>query len=100
MEPKESAKRCFICFRFLKNSVKCSGIYGEGLEAFQNQTASWCQIDIPFELKEHNFTEVLIRLNKQNDKEKVIVHALCQVNFRNKIKIFQERHGLINLSES
>ena len=34
-ERKESVKRCFICFRFLKNSEKCSEIGGEGLEAFQ-----------------------------------------------------------------
>ena len=49
---KESVKRCFACFRFLKNSEKCSGIDGEGLEAFQNQAASWSQINIPYELKE------------------------------------------------
>ena len=55
-ERKESAKRCFICFRFLKYSEKCSGIDGEGLEAFRNQAASRSQINIPFELKEHNCT--------------------------------------------
>ena len=62
-ERKENAKRCFICFRFLKNSKKCAGIGGEGLEAFRNQAASWSQINISSELKEHNFTEVLSRLN-------------------------------------
>ena len=98
-ERKENAKRSFICFRFLKNSEKCSEIGGEGLEAFRNQAASWSQINIQFELKEHNFTEVLNRLNKQNDKEKVIVHTSCRVGFRNKVKTFQERYGLINLSE-
>ena len=98
-ERKENAKRCFMYFRFLKNSEKCSGIGGEGLEAFRNQAASWFKINIPFELKEHNFTEVLNGLNKQNDKEKVIVHT-CRVGFRNKIKTFQERYGLISLSES
>ena len=70
------------------------------MEAFQNQAASWSQINVPFELKEHNFSEVLNRLNKQNDKEKIIVHASCRVSFRNKIKTFQERYGLINLSKS
>ena len=75
-------------------------IGGEDLETFRNQAASWSQINIPFELKEHNFTEVLIRLNKQNDKEKIIVHTLCGVSFRSKIKAFQKRHGLVNLPES
>ena len=42
-----------MCFRFLKNSEKYSGIGWEGLEAFRNQAASWSQINIPFELKEH-----------------------------------------------
>ena len=55
-ERKKSAKRCFMCFRFLKNSEKCSGINGGGLEAFRNQAASWSQINIPFELKEYNFS--------------------------------------------
>ena len=49
-------------FHFLKNSEKCCGIGGEGLQAFQNQAASWSQIIIPFELKERSFTEVLNRL--------------------------------------
>ena len=43
---------------------------------------------------------MLNKLNKQNYKEKIIVHTSCRVNFRNKIKTFQERYGLINLSES
>ena len=73
---------------------KRSGIGGKGLQAFRNQASSWSQINIPFELKEHNFTEVLNRLNKQNDKEKIIVHISCRVSFRNKIKTFQERYGL------
>ena len=47
-ERKESTKRFFICLRFLKNSEKCSGIGGEGLEAFLNQVASWFQENIPF----------------------------------------------------
>ena len=98
-ERKESAKTCFIRFRFLKNSEKCSGIGGEGLEAIRNQ-APKSQVNIPFELKEHNFTEVLNRLNKQNDTEKIIVHTSCRVSFRNNIRTFQERYGLINLSES
>ena len=93
-------KRRFLCFCHLKNSEKCSGIGGEGLEAFHNQAASWAQINIPFELKEHNFNEFSKCPNKQNDKEQTIVYALCQISFRNKIKIFQERHALINLPES
>ena len=99
-ERKENAKRCFICFCFLKNSKKCSGICGEGLEAFQNQGTSWSQINTPFELKEHNFTALLNRLNKQNYKEKIIVRTSCRVSFRNKIMTFEERYGLIILSES
>ena len=47
---KESDSRYFICFRFLKNTEKCYGIGGEGLEAFQNQGALWSQINIPFAL--------------------------------------------------
>ena len=73
---------------------------GEGIEAFRNQVASWFQIYIPFELKEHNFTEVINKLNKQNDREKIVVHTLCHVSFRNKIKTFHQIHGLIKLSES
>ena len=99
-ERKENAKRCFVCFRFSMNSKKCSGIGREGLEAFRNQATSWSQINIPPELKEHNSTEVLNRLNKQNDKENIIVHTLCRVSLRNKIKTFEERYGLLNLSDS
>ena len=53
-------------------------------------------------MKEHNFTEMLNRLNKQNDKikGKGIDHTSRSVNFRNKMKAFQERHVLIDLSES
>ena len=47
-------------------------IGGECLEAFRNQAASWFQMNIPFELKEHNFTEVLNRINK-NYREKNIL---------------------------
>ena len=61
---------------------KCSGIGGEFLEAFQNHVASCCQTNIPFEPKEHNFTEVLNRLKKQNDKEKIILHTSRRVRFR------------------
>ena len=50
--------------------------------------------------KKHDFTEVLNRLNKQNDKEKIIVHKSCRVSFRNKIKTFQEKHGIIDLCDS
>ena len=42
----------------------------------------------------------LTRLNKQNDKGKIIVHTSCRISFRNKKKTFQKRHGLINLPES
>ena len=61
------------------------------METFQNQAASWFQINISFELKEHNFTEVLNRLNKHNDKEKFIVYTS---------KTFKELHGFNNLCES
>ena len=61
------------------------------METFQNQAASWFQINISFELKEHSFTEVLNRLNKHNDKEKFIVYTS---------KTFKERHGFNNLCES
>ena len=71
----------------------------EGLEVFRNQVTSWFQINIPFELKEHNFTKVPNKLNKQNDKEKIIVHTSCHVSFRNK-KTFHQIHELIKLSES
>ena len=62
----------------------------------------WSKINIQFELKEHNFTEMLNRLNKQNDKikEKEIDHKSCRVSFRNKIKAFQESNVLIDFSES
>ena len=43
---------------------------------------------------------MLNRLNKQNDKEKIIVHKSCRVRFRNKIKTFQEKHGIIDLCDS
>ena len=42
---------------------------------------------------------MLNRVNKENDEENIIVHTSCLVSFRNKIKTFQERYGLINLSE-
>ena len=71
-ERKENAKRCFICFRFLKNSKKCSGIGGEGLDAFRNQAASWSQINIPFELKEHSFTEMLKDLTNKPTKKRLL----------------------------
>ena len=83
----------FYIFHFLKNSEKCSGIGGEGLEAFQNQTASWSQKIIPFELKERNFTEVL------NVLKLLLIHRVV-LAIEKKIKTFQERHGLINLSGS
>ena len=70
------------------------------METFQNQAASWFQINISFELKEHNFTEVLNRLNKHNDKEKFIVYTWCHVSFTNTTKTFKERHGFNNLCES
>ena len=62
---------------------------------------SWSKINIQFELKEHNFTEMLNRLNKQNDKikEKSIDHTSCRVCFRNKFKAPPEKHGLTDLSE-
>ena len=75
-------------------------IPGEGIEAFRNQVASWFQIHISFELKEHNFTEVINKPNKQNNREKIVVYTLCHVSFRNKTKTFHQIHGLINLSES
>ena len=56
---KRKCQEMFYIFHFLKNSEKCCGIGGEGLETFQNQAASWSQKIIPFELKERNFTEVL-----------------------------------------
>ena len=99
-ERKECTRRCFICFQFLKKNDKCSGIGKEGFETFQEQATSWSQIKVPFELKEHNFTEVLLRLEKHDGKEKIVVHQSCRTNFRNKIKKFQERHGLINVGES
>ena len=99
-ERKENAKRCFICFRFLKNSKKCSGIGRKGLEAFRNQAASWSQINIPFELKEQNFTEKLTKFNKQNYKERIIAHTSVVLALETKKNTFQKRYGLINLSES
>ena len=60
-----------LIFHFLKNSKKCLR------KVFRNQVTSWFQINIPFELKEHNFTKVPNKLNKQNDKEKIIVHTSC-----------------------
>ena len=77
---------------------KCSVIGGKFLEAFQNHVAPCSQTNIPFEPKEHSFTEVLNRLKKQNDKEKIILHTSYRVRFRNKIKTFQEGHGLIKLT--
>ena len=74
----------FYMLSLLRNSKKCSGIGVEGFEASQNQAALWFQINIPFELKEHSFTEVLYKLHKENDKEKLIVLTSC----RNKIKTF------------
>ena len=68
----------------LRNSKKYSGIGVKGFEASQNQAALWFQINIPFELKEHSFAEVLYKLHKENDKEKLIVLTSC----RNKIKTF------------
>ena len=82
----------FYIFHFLKNSEKCCGIGGEGLETFQNQAASWSQKIIPFELKERNFTEVL------NGLKLLLIHRV--VLAIEKKKDFSGKTWLINLSES
>lgn len=57
-------------FRFLYNCevLKNWRMGEDGLETFWKQAISWSQIYILFELKEHNYTGVLKRPNKRNDK--------------------------------
>ena len=56
----------------------------------------WEKIPIPPEVQEHNYTLVASRLKGKTKSEKVIIHASCRANFRNKIGKFKERYKNVN----
>ena len=91
---RKGNRRCLICSEDLKQFDKTSLILKDGLEAFTNQALIWSKINIPIEVKENRYTEVLAKINENSNKE-LIVHATCRTTFRTKLKKFQDKYGNI-----
>ena len=70
---------------------------------FRSKQFAWSQIQIPLEVNENPYTEVLGRLEQypQNDGDiDIVLHSTYRIKFRNRIANFQERFGTIPSSES